>query len=144
MILKTFLVEDRPDVRHTLMDTMEEIAPMRFVGHADSEVAANQWLSANDYNWDLVILDLFLGQGSGFGVLKNCQTRAATQKVVVLTSYGQENVLKRCLDLGADRVFDKSQDVEKLVAFCVSHALQLDRASAVRLDTNDNKAAPAK
>ena len=142
MVLKTFLVEDRPEVRDTLIEALKEITPMHFVGHADTEVTAKQWLSANDCNWDLLILDLFLGEGSGFGVLKHCQTRAATQNVVVLTGYGQQNVLKRCLDLGADQVFDKSQDVEKLVAFCIHHASQLDGSFAARLNNHKDEATP--
>lgn len=142
MALKIFLVEDRPEVRDTLIEALKEIAPVHFVGLADTEITAKQWLSANNLNWDLLILDLFLGEGSGFGVLKHCQTRAATQKVVVLTGYGEQNVLKRCLDLGADQVFDKSQDVEKLVAFCIHHASQLDSSFAARLSRHNDKTTP--
>ena len=142
MALKIFLVEDRPEVRDTLIEALKEIAPVHFVGLADTEITAKQWLSANNLNWDLLILDLFLGEGSGFGVLKHCQTRAVTQKVVVLTGYGEQNVLKRCLDLGADQVFDKSQDVEKLVAFCIHHASQLDGSFAARLSSHNDKTTP--
>lgn len=126
MVISAFLVEDRPDIRDTLVDAMEEIAPVKFVGMADTENSARRWLHSHDGNWDLAIVDLFLGEGSGFGVLKEVQSRAPRQKVVVLTSYAQENVLDRCRDLGADAVFDKSQDVEKLVNFCRNHAFNLN------------------
>ncbi|MDB5964626.1 MAG: response regulator [Polaromonas sp.] len=126
MVISTFLVEDRADIRLTLMDAMEEIAPIKFVGQAATEAAARKWLSANDNNWDLAIVDLFLGEGTGFGVLKDVQMRSPRQKVVVLTSYGQKRVLDHCMVLGADEVFDKSEDVDKLVDYCKNHAANLD------------------
>lgn len=125
MLINAFLVEDKPDIRNTLVEAMEEIAPLRFVGHADSETGARQWLGSHQ-DWDLAIVDLFLTEGSGFGVLKDCQHRKPRQKVVVLTSHNQENLMIRCRELGADEVFDKSHDVEKLVRFCQRHADSLD------------------
>lgn len=104
---------------------MEEIAPLRFVGLADSEDSARQWLNTHQGDWDLAIVDLFLAQGTGFGVLKNCQYRRPNQKVVVLTSYCQPNLLQRCRELGADEIFDKSREVEKLVDFCKAYAQTL-------------------
>jgi DNA-binding NarL/FixJ family response regulator len=118
MFINAFLVEDRPEISNTLIEAMEEMAPIKFVGQADTEEGARAWLGENNGNWDLAIVDLFLGEGSGFGVLKDCQHRKPNQKVVVLTSYSQQNILNRCRDLGADEVFDKSQDVEKLVTYC--------------------------
>jgi DNA-binding NarL/FixJ family response regulator len=127
MLISTFLVEDKPEIRDTLMQAMEEIAPLKFVGHANSESTARQWLSANDGNWDLAIVDLYLAEGSGFGVLKECQARRRSQKVVVLTSYSHENITNKCRELGADQVFDKSEDLAKLVAYCKRHAVSLAR-----------------
>ena len=136
MFIKAFLVEDRPDISNTLVEAMEEAAPLRFVGLAQDEAGARKWLSANDGAWDLAIVDLFLAGGSGFGVLKDCQDRSAQQKVVVLTSYAQDNVMERCRELGADAVFDKSQDVEELVNFCRLHADQLESMKKTGLITH--------
>lgn len=125
MLISAFLVEDKPAIRQTLVETMEEIAPLKVVGLADSEATATQWLHDHPGGWDLAIVDLFLAQGTGFGVLIACRTRKLAQKVVVLTSYSQRDLLRRCRELGADEVFDKSQDVEKLVDFCKAHAQNL-------------------
>lgn len=126
MLLSTFLVEDKPDIRDTVVEAMEEVAPLKFVGHAASEAAARQWLRTFNDDWQLAIVDLFLSEGSGFGVLRDCQGRKPNQKVVVLTSYCHQNITDRCLQLGADRVFDKSADIEELVAYCRAHADSLD------------------
>ena len=126
MLLSTFLVEDKPEIRDTVVEAMEEVAPLKFVGHAASEAAARQWLRTFNDDWQLAIVDLFLSEGSGFGVLRDCQSRKPNQKVVVLTSYCHQNITDRCLQLGADRVFDKSADIEELVAYCQAHADSLD------------------
>lgn len=127
MLVSTFLVEDKPEIRDTVVEAMEEVAPLKFVGHAASEAGARQWLRTFNDDWQLAIVDLFLAEGSGFGVLRDCQSRKPTQKVVVLTSYCHQNITDRCLQLGADRVFDKAADLEELVAFCKAHADNLDR-----------------
>ena len=122
MLISAFLVEDRPDMRQTLVEAIEEMAPVKFIGLADSEKDAMQWLGAHPDAWDLVIVDLFLAQGSGFGVLQACRKRKPGQKVVVLTSYPMRSLFQRCKELGVDEVFDKSQEIEKLVAFCKARA----------------------
>ncbi|MES2415961.1 MAG: response regulator [Pseudomonadota bacterium] len=133
MVLSAFLVEDREDIRNTLIDAMEEIAPVKFVGVAANEGDAKEWLHSHDTNWDLAIVDLFLGEGTGFGVLKEVQARSPRQKVVVLTSYGEPHLLEHCKHLGADEIFDKSRDVEKLVAYCRQHADNLGNMSQANL-----------
>jgi DNA-binding NarL/FixJ family response regulator len=125
MLMSVFLVEDRADIRDSLVEGMEELAPLRFVGQVDGEAAATQWFDANHGNWDLAIVDLFLAEGSGFGVLKVCRARQPWQKVVVFTSHSQKNILDHCRDLGADEVFHKSADVDKLVDYCRNHAQDL-------------------
>lgn len=125
MVISAFLVEDQPDLQHTLVEAMEELACVNFVGVASSEQEATHWLSANDQMWDLAIVDLFLGKGTGLGVLRECRDRAPMQKVVVLTSFTEPDIYQRCRDLGADEVFDKAQDIEKLVHFCRTHAANL-------------------
>ena len=124
-ILNTFLVEDSPALQEVLVEAMELIAPIKFVGLATTEDAAVQWLAANRNAWDLTIIDLVLHKGTGFGVLGACKQRSAQQKVVVLTSYREEEMWQRCRELGADGVFDKSHQIEELVDFCRVHAAYL-------------------
>ena len=124
-ILNSFLVEDSPAIQEVLIEAMELIAPMKFVGLATTEDDAVQWLAANSDTWDLAIIDLVLHRGTGFGVLQACRERSPMQKVVVLTSYREEGMWQRCRELGADGVFDKSHQIEELVDFCRVHAAYL-------------------
>jgi len=74
----------------------------------------------------LAILDLFLKQGSGLGVLAACRDRKPTQKVVVLSNYATADIRQRCAQLGVDAVFDKSNEIDGLVDFCRQQSDDLD------------------
>ena len=118
MRLKTYLVEDNPTIRENLIATLEELVDIDAIGVSDTENEAKLWLRDNPGKWDLAILDLFLKQGSGLGVLAACRDRQPSQKVVVLTNYATTDIRQRCSQLGVDAVFDKSNEIDGLVEFC--------------------------
>lgn len=120
MALITYLVEDSATIRENLISTLEEIAPVKVVGFAETEHEASRWLADHDGDWKLAIVDLFLKEGSGLGVLKGCQNRNPDQKVVVLTNYATADIRKRCAELGSDAVFDKSNEIDLLLDYCMN------------------------
>jgi two-component system, OmpR family, response regulator len=126
VILKTYLVEDNPTIRDNLIATLEELASINAVGTADNENDGKEWLQKNPQLWDLAILDLFLKQGSGLGVLAACKNRKPTQKVVVLSNYATADIRQRCAQLGVDAVFDKSNEIDALVDYCLKQSDALD------------------
>ena len=121
MKLRTYLVEDNPTIRENLIATLEELADVEAVGIAETESAGTDWLQQNPDAWDLAIVDLFLRQGSGLGVLEACRKRNKAQKMVVLSNYATPDVRMRCAQLGVDAVFDKSNEIEALVDYCIEH-----------------------
>ena len=120
MALITYIVEDNQTILDNLIETLEEIASVKVVGHAATESEATLWLSLNDGNWQLAVVDMFLQEGSGLGVLAGCRERKAYQKVVVLTNYATDDVRRRSLALGADAVFDKSNELDEFFAYCMA------------------------
>ncbi len=123
MELRTYFVEDNATIRENLIGTLEELASVRSLGWAESERDARAWLDAQQpHAWDLAIIDLFLKQGSGLGVLEACRGRNAAQRVVVLSNYATADMRKRCIALGADAVFDKSNEIDALVDYCVAQS----------------------
>ena len=116
--VKTFIVEDSPIILDNLVATLEELAPVLVVGSAPDEDAAVEWLTADGRDVDLVIIDVFLKGGSGLGVLKRAAQRSVPGKRVVLTNYATTEMRKKCLELGADRVFDKSNQLDDLLLYC--------------------------
>lgn len=126
MRLKTYIVEDNPTIRENLIATLEELASVDAVGTSDSENEGKAWLIANPAGWDLAIVDLFLKQGSGLGVLAACRDRGPHQKVVVLSNYATSDIRQRCAQLGVDAVFDKSNEIDALVDYCIEQCNTID------------------
>lgn len=126
MRLKTYIVEDNPTIRENLIGTLEELARIDAVGTADTENEGKAWLAKNSENWDLAIVDLFLKQGSGLGVLAACRDRPSRQKVVVLSNYATADIRQRCTQLGVDAVFDKSNEIDALVDYCIQQSAAAD------------------
>lgn len=118
MSLRIFLVEDSLTIRISLMDMLTDLADACLVGIAEQQAEAIQWLNEHPDGWDVAIVDIFLKRGSGLPVLSASADRSTKQRVLVLSNYATPAVRAQALRLGADRVFDKSQDVDALVDYC--------------------------
>ena len=118
MTFKTYLVEDNPVIRENLAGFLEDLADAKVVAHATGETEAVSWLNRHRDAWDVAIIDLFLRDGNGLGVLDACRKRAAHQKVVVLSNYATPEMRARSKALGADAFFDKSAEIELLLDYC--------------------------
>ena len=116
--LRTFIVEDSLVMLNNLIATLEELSDVKVVGSVGSEREAVAELQQRDGQVDLVIVDIFLNSGSGLGVLRSAQELALRARRVVLSNYATPEMRRRCLELGADRVFDKSSELEELIAYC--------------------------
>jgi two-component system, OmpR family, response regulator len=128
--LKTYIVEDNPTIRENLIGTLEELASIEAVGTAETENDGKAWLATQGRQWDLAIVDLFLKQGSGLGVLAACRDRKPWQKIVVLSNYATADIRYRCTQMGVDAVFDKSNEIDALVDYCIAQTRNLDSDEA--------------
>lgn len=132
MGLKTYIVEDNATIRDNLMATLEELAGIEAVGTAETENEGKAWLLQAGHAWDLAIVDLFLKQGSGLGVLEACRNRQPHQKVIVLSNYATTDIRKRCAQLGVDAVFDKSNEIDALIEYCIAQSGSINASHALK------------
>jgi DNA-binding NarL/FixJ family response regulator len=115
--LRCFIVEDSPVIRQNLIAMLEELLPIEVVGEAEDERDALSWLDRGG-DADLTIIDVFLKSGSGLEVLGRAREAGRGGKLVVLSNYATPDIRRRCAALGADRVFDKSGELDELIAYC--------------------------
>ncbi|MGJ7491761.1 response regulator [Variovorax sp. ZT4R33] len=125
MPVATFLVEDSPTIRDHLIPALRDLGNAEVVASADSERQATRWLRAHGHSCQLAVIDLFLKEGSGLGVLKACREARAPQRVVVLSNYATLEMRRQAFGLGAHAVFDKSTELDELFAFCRAIAQDL-------------------
>ncbi|MDH6165774.1 DNA-binding NarL/FixJ family response regulator [Variovorax boronicumulans] len=120
MTFKAYLVEDSAVIRENLVGFLEEVADAEVVASASTEEEAVDWLNHHHHEWDLTIVDLFLKRGNGLGVISACRNRLPHQKVIVLSNYATDDMRDRSTKLGADAFFDKSAELDQLVAYCAT------------------------
>ena len=73
--VKAYIVEDNVLIRNNLVDTLTELAGVQTIGYSETEQDACDWLVQHPTDWELLIVDLFLLQGSGLNVVKSCGNR---------------------------------------------------------------------
>ncbi len=120
MALLTYLVEDNRTIRDNLVPALEEMISARVIGFAETESDAMAWLAAHPDDWQLLIVDLFLREGSGLGVLRSARKRSGRQRAVVLSNFVGADIRARCMALGADAVFDKSRELDAFFDYCTN------------------------
>jgi DNA-binding NarL/FixJ family response regulator len=118
--LRIYLVEDNAIIRENLAAALAELAGTTLCASAEGGKEAVAWLATHPDDWDLAIVDVFLKEGNGIDVVAASKARHSDQKLVVLTNYASKGVREQCLKLGADAVFDKSNDIDSLVDFCLA------------------------
>ena len=118
MAIKTILVEDNEKIRANLIPTLLDMADLEVVAVAETQDDALRALHEHP-NWQLIVIDMFLREGSGLGVLRGCADRKPYQVAFVLTNYATDEMRQRCQDAGADGVFDKSLELEAFFKRCL-------------------------
>ena len=127
--LKAFIVEDSPVIRENLVAALEEMAPINVVGTAEDEMSAISWLADSHNRCDLVVVDIFLKSGSGLGVLKAMGEMPNAPERIVLSNHATPEIRVKCQQLGASKVFDKSNELDEMLGW-LNRFAQSDRAAA--------------
>jgi DNA-binding NarL/FixJ family response regulator len=120
MTLKAILVEDSQTIRDNLIPALNDLAGVEVIAIAETEDDAVR-VRAENPGWDLVIVDLFLREGTGLTVLRACEARQPHQHAIVLTNYPNPLIRERCTAIGADAIYDKSEDLEALFEHCLRY-----------------------
>lgn len=125
------MVEDSAATRSLLAAMLVLDAKVAIVGIAATEHEAMDWLNSHRDGWDIVLVDLFLGEGSGVAVIEHCQERRDDQSVLVMTNHGRDHdLLAHCRVLGADAVYHKATELDQLVAYCTKLAPRTPQCAA--------------
>lgn len=110
---KVFLADDSPAVRERLISLLTELPNVEIVGQTDGALEAID--SIRRLKPTAVVLDVSMPDGSGLSVLETIKKDAEAPMVIMLTNFAHEPYRRRCLQLGADYFFDKSNEFEKVI-----------------------------
>jgi two-component system OmpR family response regulator len=111
--LSVLLVEDSRVLAERLRETLLSVPGVQLAATVDSEADAIAALQRHPV--DVVLLDLHLRQGTGFGVLRSIPgSRAKDVVVIVLTNYDLAEYRRAAAALGATHFLDKLRDFDRL------------------------------
>lgn len=108
MAVRVFIVEDIKATQELVRDLLESVGGFEVVGIAGNETSATEWLLRHRGGWDLAIVDLLLGEGSGFTLISR-MNQEPSGAVVVFSDFVTPVVRQRCIRLGADGVISKAE-----------------------------------
>jgi DNA-binding NarL/FixJ family response regulator len=110
--LRVLLVEDSKVLLERLAEAIRQIPDVELIGTADTESAAVAAVKRDAI--DVVILDLHLKQGTGFGVMRALAATQLKPHIIVLTNYDLPEYKNAALALGATHFLDKARDYGRL------------------------------
>lgn len=108
--LRVLLVEDSPRIAERMRDLLENEAGAEVVCVATDEQGAID--AARSCGADVMILDLALRRGTGFGVLR--ALGSARPQTIIMTNYALPQYRAKALELGIEHFLDKSIDFARL------------------------------
>jgi len=108
--LRVLLVEDSPRIAGMLRELLESDAQAAVIKVAPDQQSAIE--QASQAEFDVMILDLQLRSGTGFGVL--AALGAQRPLTIVLTNYALPEYRRRAQELGAEYFLDKAKDLDRL------------------------------
>ena len=110
--LRVLLVEDSAVICRLIEDVVRNVPGVTVAGSVDSESDAIEAVQRG--NVDVLILDLQLRSGTGFGVLRAMHRMERQPVSVVLTNFAINTYRVSALALGASYFLDKSRDYDRL------------------------------
>ncbi len=108
--LHVLLVEDEPIIREVHQNMLN-----RLNCQVDLAINGAQVLAKVDSGYDVIFMDIGLPDANGIDITATIrQEKSKCVPIIILTSHSQKEVEPQCLNAGADAVFSKPINFEKL------------------------------
>ena len=120
------MADDTPAVARRVVELLREVDGVEVVGPVGDGSEALRMF--HETAPACVVLDLNMPSLDGLGLLDAIRAEDTQCLLIVLTSHEEPSIRERCVAAGADRVFDKSGEVEALLDYC--GALAASRSAA--------------
>lgn len=111
--MKVFLVEDSAEIRHRLIEMINDIDGVEVVGEAETYNQAVAGIVQS--RPDVAIFDIKLAEGNGIDALVEVKRHLPALRGIVLSNYATPQHIKASTDAGAEYFLDKTADFERIV-----------------------------
>lgn len=111
-MINVLLVDDHPVVRQGLTSLLSQYPDIHVIAEADRGSAALE--QAAKFRPDVILLDIRLEDASGLDVARQLRRAQCASRIIILTSYDNENYLLEAARLGVDAFLLKNASAEVL------------------------------
>lgn len=129
--LKVLLVEDSPLLSDRLLELLGDIPGVRTLPSVSTELGALGAIA--ELSPDVVVLDLRLKEGTGFGVLRGLKSLTQQPTVIILTNYALPQYRTQAEAYGVRYFLDKARDFDQLPAVLTKLMTAKDGAASSQL-----------
>jgi two-component system, NarL family, invasion response regulator UvrY len=112
-VVRVLIVDDHPIVRKGIISALADASDIVVTGEAQNAQEAMDLVRKTKF--DVVLLDISLPGLSGFEVLKQWQTEFAELRVIILSTYPEDQYALRCLKAGAWGYMEKNSDSDEII-----------------------------
>ena len=112
--IKILIADDHQIVRMGLTTIFAKETDLEVVGEARNGIEAVRF--ARELNPDIILMDLLMPKKRGADATAEILTATPSAKVLILTTFGESEEVKRALDAGASGALIKDTPHTKLVA----------------------------
>jgi DNA-binding NarL/FixJ family response regulator len=112
--MRIVFADDSVIVRQRLTRLFSDIEGIEIVGQADDVPVARELVEK--LKPDVAILDMRMRTGSGADLVPELKQLVPALKVIILTNYPYVENRKKCMELGADFFFDKSNEFQRVLS----------------------------
>jgi signal transduction histidine kinase len=116
-VLKIATIEDSPIVANRLRSILSDIEFVEWAGNATNNEDAMELISTE--RPDAIILDIHLkensAKGNGMDLIPAIRVEHPDTVILMFTNFSDQQYRSKCLALGANYFFDKTNDLEKVL-----------------------------
>jgi DNA-binding response OmpR family regulator len=101
------IIEDEEDIRELYTDVLRD-GGFEVIQAADGDSGLD---SAQNEEWDIMLLDIMIPQLDGIALLKNIKNndKLKSKPILLLTNLGSEDLITQAFQLGADGYLIKAE-----------------------------------
>jgi two-component system, NarL family, invasion response regulator UvrY len=112
-VIKVLVADDHAIVRRGLRQILADTTDIHVAGEASS--GADLLAKARAERWDVIVLDINLGEANGLELLQQIRKERPEQRVIILTVYSPDQYAVRAIRSGAAGFLTKETAPENLI-----------------------------
>lgn len=111
--MKVLIADDHEVIRIGIKHILQEEFTLAEIGEAIDTSSLIEKAIAKE--WDIIISDISMPGGGGIEALKKILAQKPSQRILIITTYPEEQYAKRVIDAGASGFLTKDTAPEKLI-----------------------------